>query len=137
MKLGCGAMGNPNWSSPVAVNCCTPPGRTSIDAGETAIDVSVWLTVTLTLLVAVNPPASAIVTWKAIVARLSERGRGVLGCVAAIGAETDRRRRRARGGPGVAQVRLAGIVRTQHREIASVPVTGFGEAAAATATVGA
>jgi hypothetical protein len=43
------------------VYCCVPPIATLALEGETVIDVSVWLTVTLTLLVVVSPPASRIV----------------------------------------------------------------------------
>jgi hypothetical protein len=52
----------PNWSRAVAVNSCVFPTATVAVAGVTVIDVSVWLTVTLTLLVVVSPPASRIVT---------------------------------------------------------------------------
>ena len=64
VKLGCVARAAPNWSSATAVNCCTAPACRLADVGATTMDVSVWSTVTLTLLVAVKPPASVIVTWK-------------------------------------------------------------------------
>ena len=64
MKLGCAARATPNWSLAAAVNCCMPPALRLTDAGETVIAVSVWFTVTLTLLVTVAPAWSAIVTWK-------------------------------------------------------------------------
>ena len=75
----------PNWSLAVAVNCCVPPAFRLTDAGLTAIAVSVWLTVTLTLLVAVNPAGVGDRDLEGIVARLAEGGRGVLGRVAAVG----------------------------------------------------
>ena len=64
VKLGCTARAAPNWSSAVAVNCCMAPACRLTDAGATAIAVNVWFTVTLTLLVVVNPSALVIATWK-------------------------------------------------------------------------
>jgi hypothetical protein len=43
------------------VNCWVPPTATLALEGATVVDVNVWLTVTLTLLVVVSPPASRIV----------------------------------------------------------------------------
>jgi len=60
----------PNWSFAVAVNCCVALVLIDADAGLTAMLVSVWLTVTLTLLVVVSPPLSLIVTWKLYVPAL-------------------------------------------------------------------
>ena len=57
-------------------------------SGLTVIAVSVWLTVTLTLLVAVNPAGVGDRDLEGVVARLAEGGRGVLRRVAAVGAET-------------------------------------------------
>ena len=75
--------------------------------GLTVMLLSVWLTVTLTLLVAVSPPGSVIVTRKRIAPRRAERGRGVLARIGAVGAEDRRGRgRRARRGPSVRQTRL-------------------------------
>ena len=53
-----------NWSSFMALNCCV--ARVSMDAvrGLTLIFVSVWFTVTMTLLVTERLPGSAIVTVK-------------------------------------------------------------------------
>src|SRR5262245_35957648 len=58
---GCGASGAPNWSTATAANCCVPPGMTVALDGLTATPVSVWLTVTVTELVAVCPSASVTV----------------------------------------------------------------------------
>ena len=63
-NAGCVASATPNWSLAVAAYCCVAPRLRLVEAGLTAIDVSVWLTVTLTLLVAVLPLESATVTWK-------------------------------------------------------------------------
>ena len=52
----------PNWSAEVAENCCVPLVRIDEDGGVTEMEVSVWLTVTLTGLVADRPPVSWIVT---------------------------------------------------------------------------
>ena len=54
----------PNWSLAVAVNCCVAPALTVGDDGLTTMLVSVWFTVTLTLLVAVSPSGSVMVTVK-------------------------------------------------------------------------
>ena len=54
----------PNWSVAVAVNNCVALSTSDKLAGSTAIAVSVCATVTVTLLVAVSPPGSAIVTRK-------------------------------------------------------------------------
>ena len=48
----------------VAVNCCVALSFTVADAGETAIVVSVWFTVTVTLLVTLSPPWSVMVAVK-------------------------------------------------------------------------
>ena len=64
VNVGCRASAVPNWSSAVAVYCCVPPAFRLAEGGLTVIAVSVWLTVTLTLLVAVKPLGSVIVTWK-------------------------------------------------------------------------
>jgi hypothetical protein len=57
-------IGAPNWSAPLAANCRVPCEATVAVAGEIPIAVSVWFTVTFTLLVLVKPPASVIVTVK-------------------------------------------------------------------------
>ena len=64
VNVGCVASAVPNWSLAVAEYCCVASMFRLADAGLTVIDVSVWLTVTLTVLVAVPPVGSAIVTWK-------------------------------------------------------------------------
>ena len=45
----------PNWSRAVAVNCWVAPVLTVALAGETTMLVNVWLTFTVTELVAVKP----------------------------------------------------------------------------------
>ena len=50
--------------SAVAVYCSVLPAFKLAEGGLTVIAVSVWLTVTLTVLVAVKPLGSVIVTWK-------------------------------------------------------------------------
>ena len=52
----------PNWSLATAANCCVAEAARFTVVGPTAIAVRVWATVTLTKLVAVRPPGSAIVT---------------------------------------------------------------------------
>ena len=54
----------PNWSLAVAVNAWVAVVDDVALAGSTAIAVSVWATLTVTLLVAVSAPGSVIVTWK-------------------------------------------------------------------------
>ena len=54
----------PNWSLAVAVNDWVAPSDDRALAGATVIAVSVWATVTVTLLVIVSAPGSAIVTRK-------------------------------------------------------------------------
>ena len=55
----------PNWSRALALNCCVPPAATLTEVGYTTIEVSVWLTVTLTTeLVMLSPSGSVMVTWK-------------------------------------------------------------------------
>ena len=54
----------PNWSSPVALNCCVPPVRIKGTLGVTRRPVSVWFTLTMTLLVVESPPLSVITTVK-------------------------------------------------------------------------
>jgi len=39
LNVGCGLSALPNWSRPVAVNCCVPPVWTEALAGETVIVV--------------------------------------------------------------------------------------------------
>ena len=63
-KLGCVANALPNWSLPMAVNCCVAGGVTVAFAGLTAMVVRVWATGTLTLLATDRPPESVIVTVK-------------------------------------------------------------------------
>src|SRR5882672_10353013 len=58
VHAGCTVIGLPNWSVPAALNChVPPPAATDGPACETAIAVNVWFTVTLTLLVVVDPIA--------------------------------------------------------------------------------
>src|SRR4029077_5089890 len=57
---GCVLKVLPNWSRALAANCCVAPLGSVTLTGLTLMPVSVWLTVTLTLLVAVKPPASRI-----------------------------------------------------------------------------
>ena len=61
-NAGGAARATPNWSRACAANSCVPPAVTLALAGVTTMVVSVWLTVTLTLLVAVRPAASRRVT---------------------------------------------------------------------------
>ena len=49
---------------PLAVNCCVAWLASAGTAGVTVMLVSVWFTVTVTLLVVDSPPSSVIVTWK-------------------------------------------------------------------------
>src|SRR5580658_9778706 len=63
-NAGCVESALPNWSRPVAVNCCVlgsgvPSVR--VGPGDTVIDVSVWLTVTVMELVADWSSGPAIV----------------------------------------------------------------------------
>jgi hypothetical protein len=63
VNVGCAVKALPNWSLPVAVNCCVPAAFRLADVGLRVIVVSVWFTVTVTELVAVREPGSVIVTW--------------------------------------------------------------------------
>ena len=65
-QVNAGLIATPNWSFAVAVNCWVCPALKLTDDGLSVIVVSVWLTVTLTLLVAVSPgvPESVIVAVK-------------------------------------------------------------------------
>src|SRR5205085_2543928 len=54
VHAGCVLMALPNWSLAVAVNCWLPPLATEAVPGVTLTLVSVWLTVTVTLLVVVS-----------------------------------------------------------------------------------
>jgi hypothetical protein len=54
------AMALPNWSLATAANCFVVPILMVVVAGLTAIDVSVWLTVTVTSLVVVNDPSEIV-----------------------------------------------------------------------------
>src|SRR5262249_49094203 len=62
VKAGCFARALPNWSRALAVSCLVALGAAV--AGLTATRVRVCLTVRLTVLVAVRPSASRIVTTK-------------------------------------------------------------------------
>ena len=64
VKVGWVAIGLPNWSRATALNCCVPPSATLTGVGVTTIEVSVWLTVTLTELVTLSPSGSVMVTCK-------------------------------------------------------------------------
>ena len=63
-KVGCGLIGLPNWSNPVAVNCCLPPVATEALLGATVIVVKTGAAVTVTLAVPLTPPLAAAVTVK-------------------------------------------------------------------------
>ena len=67
VTVGWLAMAAPNWSNPQAVNCCV--ASVSIDDvnGITVILLSVWFTVTVTLLVTLRLPGSVMVTVKVYV----------------------------------------------------------------------
>ena len=54
----------PNWSFAVAANDCVALSTIDTLAGSTTIAVSVWATVTVTLLVIVSELGSEMVTWK-------------------------------------------------------------------------
>lgn len=58
---GCVVSRLPNWSAAAAVNCSVVPATIDAVAGDTAIAVRVWTTVTLTVDVATSPPESLIV----------------------------------------------------------------------------
>src|SRR5262245_3399696 len=62
VKTGCVFNAAANWSRAVAENCNCFRTPTVAVPGLTTIEVSVWLTVTLTLLVTLRPAASVIVT---------------------------------------------------------------------------
>ena len=62
MNAGCGDRLVPNWSFADAVNCTVWPGETVALGGATAMVVSVGLTDTVVLLVAVRSCASLAVT---------------------------------------------------------------------------
>ena len=57
---GCGFTGWPNWSLPVAVNCCVAPVWTVAEAGDTVIVVSTGEAVTVTLAVPLTLPLDAV-----------------------------------------------------------------------------
>ena len=57
---GCELSGWPNWSLPVAMNCCVAPVWTVAEAGDTVIDVSTGGAVTVTLAVPCTPPLDAV-----------------------------------------------------------------------------
>ena len=54
----------PNWSTAEAVNDSVVVTSRVTTGGLTLMPVSVWFTVTATLLVLVSPSGSVIVTWK-------------------------------------------------------------------------
>ena len=116
VNVGCAAKATPNWSFPVAVNCCVAPALRLAADGLTAIAVSVWFTVTSTLLVAVSPPASVIVTVKLYAPAWLKVAVVFFAPLRAVDAERHAGRRSPRGGPRVGQVRLAAVVRPQHRK---------------------
>jgi len=62
VKLGWIAMARANWSSASAENCCRVPNASVTDDGATTMLARIGFTVTLTVLVAVRPPVSAMVT---------------------------------------------------------------------------
>jgi hypothetical protein len=62
--VGAVASGLPNWSNPVAVNCCLWPRSSETLSGLTVIVSSVCFTVTLTLLWTDNPAGSVMVAVK-------------------------------------------------------------------------
>jgi hypothetical protein len=57
------AIALPNWSAAVAVNCCVPFVATVAVAGVTVTFVRLWLTVTATLLLALDPELSISAAW--------------------------------------------------------------------------
>ena len=58
---GCGLKAWPNWSRPVALNCCVPPAWTEALAGATVIVARTGgAAVTETLAVPVRPPLAAV-----------------------------------------------------------------------------
>ena len=59
-----GDITRPNWSLPVAVNCCVPPLLMSSDGGVVAMAARVEITLTPTVLVTDPPYSSMIVTVK-------------------------------------------------------------------------
>ena len=67
VNAGCVFNAMPNWSLAVAVNCCMAARFRLIGDGLMPTVVSVWFTVTFTLLVAVSPSGSVIVTVKTYV----------------------------------------------------------------------
>ena len=60
VNVGCGLTGWPNWSRPVAVNCCVPPVCTDALAGATVIVVRTGGAVTVTLAVPLTLPLAAV-----------------------------------------------------------------------------
>jgi len=59
VNVGCGLTGLPNWSNPVAVNCCVPPVATEALLGATVIFVRTGAAVTVTLAVPLTLPLAA------------------------------------------------------------------------------
>ena len=103
--------------------------------GLTLIFVSVWFTVTVTLLVTERSASVGDRDRKAIRTGRLERDRGVLGTVGAVGAERRRRAGTVRR-PGIFEVALAAVKGAQRESTTVVPVTVLDAAAAAVATVG-
>src|SRR5262249_16859442 len=64
VKDGCVLRGFLNWSWAIAQNCCLLRWLRVTLVGDTATLVSVWLTLMVSLLVAVKPDASVMVTLK-------------------------------------------------------------------------
>src|SRR5580658_7982786 len=64
VNVGCVPSALPNWSEAMAVKVSPPPTFSVTGVGETAMDVSVWLTVTSTTLVVDPLYGFAIVTVK-------------------------------------------------------------------------
>ena len=62
-KVGWDAIGSSNWSRNVATKPCVAFWWTLAVGGATVALAAVWVTVTVTELVAVRPPWSVTVTW--------------------------------------------------------------------------
>ena len=125
VKVGWVAIGLPNWSSAMALNCCVPPSATLTEVGVTTIEVSVWLTVTLTSeLVMLSPSRIGDGHLERVRARLGEGGCGFIVTDKAVAGgvnepclglrqpnlgEGDGSRGRADGRPGIGKIQIAVI----------------------------
>ena len=138
VNAGWTARTRPNWSSAKAPYCCVPPTTTDALPGVTVMLVSVWLTVTVTLLLTERPAPLVMVAVNLYVPAARKvtvvRWAALLPLILKVGAETPL------GSDAVNQVYLrlwpaASLPRTE--SCAVVPVTALDDAAAAVATVGA